>query len=414
MATGALLVGLGAGCQIVAGLSGPDVLLSVDGGGAAGGATARCADGHRDGEETGKDCGGGECAACPNGEACKIAGDCLSGSCGPAGVCLAPACTDQVANGDETDVDCGGATCATRCVLGKKCREDDDCRSGHCACAGASCATGTCDVVTLASGQQSAYGIAVLDTSVFWTDVIAGTVMKGTIGGGPSFPLATGQASPKDIVATAVRVYWITDDGVGVTAVEADPDAGSMAGLLAHGMPMGLALSGANLYWTDQSTDKVMYAPVGGGPPFPLTSALEPWGIAVDGTGAYWTEPSGGTVMKFSSNDGTTLIASGQASPKAIAVDGSNVYWGTFGGVFKAPVAGGTPSPLASGAPVSIAVDGTHVYWTDASAGTVMKVAVDGGPPVLLASDQPTPTGIAVDGTSVYWAGGAYVRKVRK
>jgi hypothetical protein len=43
------------------------------------------------------------------------------------------------------------------------------------------------------------------------------------------------------------------------------------------------------------------------------------------------------------------------------------------------------------------------MYWTDAMAGTVMKVAIDGGSPTMLASGQATPTGIAVDGSDAYW-----------
>lgn len=42
------------------------------------------------------------------------------------------------------------------------------------------------------------------------------------------------------------------------------------------------------------------------------------------------------------------------------------------------------------------------VYWTDGCSGTVMSVPLAGGTPTTLASGQ-TPTDIAVDGSSVYW-----------
>jgi hypothetical protein len=57
----------------------------------------------------------------------------------------------------------------------------------------------------------------------------------------------------------------------------------------------------------------------------------------------------------------------------------------------------------AAGDPVNIAIDEENVYWTDLSAGTVSKIALTGGAPVVLASDQDEPWTVAVDSTSVYW-----------
>jgi hypothetical protein len=76
-----------------------------------------CTDGIQNGQETGVDCGGPTCPACPTAPTCtdgiqngqETGVDCGGPSCP---VCpTAPTCTDGIQNGQETGVDCGGSTC---------------------------------------------------------------------------------------------------------------------------------------------------------------------------------------------------------------------------------------------------------------------------------------------------------------
>jgi sugar lactone lactonase YvrE len=71
----------------------------------------------------------------------------------------------------------------------------------------------------------------------------------------------------------------------------------------------------------------------------------------------------------------------------------------------KVALDGGAPVKLVSdeGYPSSIAVDATSVYWTSCSGDTVSKAPLDGGSPTLLASGQGCPIAIAVYGAYVYW-----------
>ncbi|AUX38540.1 MULTISPECIES: hypothetical protein [Sorangium] len=77
-------------------------------------ASPTCADGMKNGDETGVDCGKDSCSRCPVGEGCARPTDCASGVCW-AGVCQAPTCTDGVENGNEGGIDCGGEGCELPC-----------------------------------------------------------------------------------------------------------------------------------------------------------------------------------------------------------------------------------------------------------------------------------------------------------
>ena len=97
----------------------------------AGGGEDACADGIKNGFETGNDCGGPDCGPCDDGEGCIDPEDCTSGVCGDGFLCAAPACDDGVKNAAESDVDCGGDGC-DGCAPGGACADDGDCALGPC------------------------------------------------------------------------------------------------------------------------------------------------------------------------------------------------------------------------------------------------------------------------------------------
>ena len=72
-------------------------------------------------------------------------------------------CNSGTKNGAETDVDCGGGgNCAATCAIGKVCKADTDCGSGHCAdgvCCNTACA-GTCTACNLPASLGTCTSVA--------------------------------------------------------------------------------------------------------------------------------------------------------------------------------------------------------------------------------------------------------------
>ena len=73
-----------------------------------------CNDQVQNGTETGKDCGGGRCPGCADGQSCRTGGDCVGGGCEKNACCTANACGTCGATSAEVcdgkDNDCNGYT----------------------------------------------------------------------------------------------------------------------------------------------------------------------------------------------------------------------------------------------------------------------------------------------------------------
>ncbi len=115
-----------------------------------------CSDGVVSGSETDIDCGGTCATKCSVGKGCQSAADCASGYCKRSasaglGVCVADHCADGVRNGDESGVDCGGATCG-KCKTGALSAVDNDCESGF--SDGTYCVASSCQDRKVSAGES--------------------------------------------------------------------------------------------------------------------------------------------------------------------------------------------------------------------------------------------------------------------
>lgn len=293
--------------------------------------------------------------------------------------------------------------------------------------------TGTCALVTLATGQAGPIAMTLDSTHVYWTDMNSGEVMKAPVGGGSITLLASGQNGPKSIAVDSQNVYWAdldqsgiwTDNGalVRVSLAGGSPTTlvgpGSANGSKGQRFVMDIALDSTHLYWTagsDGSLDggTVESVSLGGGTPVTLVQQqVFPTSLTRDSSRLYWVTDEAVVSMPLRGG-GPTTLATRQFLASGIAVASGDVYWTIAGDgiscgtglVMSVPVTGGKARTLASGQdfPAGIAADSESVYWVNqVNPGAVMKVARAGGAPTTLACGQVLPTAIVVDGASVFW-----------
>ena len=148
--------------------------------------------------------------------------------------------------------------------------------------------------------------------------------------------------------------------------------------------------------------------------------------LAADATSFYFparTPQSGFAQSIFSiprAGGATVKLVDTQQDVKGIAVAAGRVYWtgstandgGGIGSVTAVPTEGGTPVVIASGQTVTggLAVDANRVYWTvDTNpsnaampTGGVLSAPLAGGTPTSLATSSSHPAQIVSDGTSLF------------
>lgn len=126
----------------------------------------------------------------------------------------------------------------------------------------------------------------------------------------------------------------------------------------------------------------------------------------------YWTTQDGRVLTVPTSGGTPTQLAYEVTGGVAVVADQAAAYWtNTAGEVERLPLDGGKATVLAlTQSPFrGLAVDESSVYWLDSnftvpgSMGSMLKVAIDGGPvTVMPAPDGGSFGGLAIDDTSLY------------
>jgi hypothetical protein len=378
-----------------------------------------------------KNCG--KCAA-----ACSLANatsTCSSGSCAVSACTTGFAnCDGKAANGCEVNLSTDGNNCG---ACGTVCGAGSSCQGGTCKCSGA------CQQTVVEAAYQPV-GLAVDSTNIYWTDVntngtytypsqyvtqtpqYSGVIMEAPIGGGTPLMLAWDMVAPEGITVDATSVYW-TNVGSGQIMKTTIGKQMVPTNLYTDtSPPHAIAVNATNVFWNCED-GTVKTVPLAGASTATQVnfgslpySGDTPGGLAVDANNVYYAED--GNIWQLPANSSLgkgTSLASGLTNPFGIAVDAHNVYWTNFNtgtttdSVMQIPISGATSVTVAPAQQeaIDIAVDSTSVYWTDLVARSVMKAPIGGGTPITLAtlaagqafSFENVPLGLAVDSTSVYW-----------
>lgn len=244
---------------------------------------------------------------------------------------------------------------------------------------------GSITTLPLAGGSPTA--IATTFTGYPVLTVVGGTVYYTRGAEVWSVPV-DGSAAPTSLyVGTGDHFTNITSDGAQLYLT--DGSGGGVYGLpftggtpdpiaTAEASPRDIVTDGTQLYWINASDGSIRAIPIGSGPPVTLTAGTAPRALAVDADAIYWTEPSGEVMRLTLATNMLTTIATGEADPLAIMRFGDRVYWtnyngGVEGDIRSAPAVGGTVETVAGRpfAPNALAHDGTCIYILHAGNGSV-------------------------------------------
>jgi hypothetical protein len=185
--------------------------------------------------------------------------------------------------------------------------------------------------------------------------------------------------------------------------------------------PVDIAIDGTSAYFgscpPNGGGGAVLSVPVGGGSPIRLaTGAGCPLSLALGDTNVFVAGLGGtGDVARVARSGGPLMTLSSRAdAPTAMAVDDTNVYWAAqSGALMRMAIGGGTPSLVArcQKGCTRPAVNAHHVYWGDPYAGSILSVSRDGGSPVVVTNGLETVSSLAIAGTDIYFASGYFVAK---
>ena len=231
--------------------------------------------------------------------------------------------------------------------------------------------------------------------------------------------LAQNQINARALAAAGMDVYWLISACAGAPcAMSASSYADGVTTVLGN-VPSAnlgsLAVGGDEVYWTNTATANIQSVSTSGGAVADIDvgdAGVSGYGLAVNQTTLYFlTGPSdgaSGSIASMPIAGGTpTIVASGLSSPAALNVVGSSLYWldTADGYVMTMPTTGGHALADLSGitGATGLAVDGTNAYWiTRTVPAALMRAPLSGDGPVVTLYTEEELDAVAVDANNVY------------
>jgi hypothetical protein len=219
------------------------------------------------------------------------------------------------------------------------------------------------------------YGIAVDATHVYWTDSIAGTVLRAPKGGGAVTTLASEQRTVAAVAVSATHVYFTIRGN-------------------------GRAADGA-----------VRRVPKGGGGIEEIAGQqLGPNAIVTDQHAVYWTSAGyagalDGAVLRWLEQGGEPkALAVGLFEPRGLALDDNDVYVSSGDSILYVSKRGGPVASFIHGlkTPWALTTSDTHLSWSDPFAGAVGSAPLDDPSQASAITGLRTPVGVATCAGVVY------------
>jgi hypothetical protein len=271
---------------------------------------------------------------------------------------------------------------------------------------------------TNVTGSENYLAVDAVNSTVSWTNYLSGgsVVRMPTTVGATQTVLATNQSFPGDtysIFAVSGQTFWGTLSaglwGGPAATGGGYPEWGSSAN--APQATGGVCINGTTAYWIAINGDaftlykqNLAVAPSTVPAAVASSTSVSAYYLACDATGLYWAESSSGF---WRQPYGGTAVEVATAQPSGIGADGlGNVYFTGQSLPLQAMTSAGTNVHTISvtgglTGPSVVIANSTYVYVDDI--GTIKRIPVGGGTPLVIATGSVGFGSMGMDGTYIYF-----------